>query len=541
MQWAQQLDLLKSNLIGLGPRRLIALGVAALVVIGATTAIGYYASRPETEQLYIGLGQTDVNRIGIALHDAGIPYDVSADGSKVYVRRAQAPTARMFLAERGLPSGSTAGYELFDKLGPLGLTSFMQDVTRTRALEGELARTIQILKGVTSARVHIVIPPTGAFRRSQEAASASVVIRVEGPAPQSAAQIIRHLVSSAVPGLPPENVSVLSTDGSVLAAAGEANALGSTKMIELEQAIARRAQENVRRELAPYLGVENFEVSVNARINLDKRQLQEQIYDPDSKAERSTRTVKEQGSSQNANNKQPVTVEQNVPTEQPAGGGGDQSRRSNERKDQTVNFELSSKVQTTVSEGHKIESMQVSLVVNRKKLSGGDAAAIDKKVKEIEAIAASAAGINTARGDKITIAAVDFQDPGSEPNVAPTLWERMWLHLDTVIIAITAIAAILILVWLGLLPSVRAIMARQAGAAGQGELAAAAGSTMLAGPEGAVAAATPVAAVAAAPMAQPMPSLAMTRVNALQNRLAELVEQDEKQVAEILKQWMVKA
>lgn len=531
MIWAQQLDLLKSNLLRLGPRRLIALGMAALVVIAATTAIGYYASRPETEPLYVGLSQADVNRIGLALHNAGIPYDVGLDGTKIYVRRAQAPEARMLLAERGLPAGSTAGYELFDKLGPLGLTSFMQDVTRTRALEGELGRTIQMMKGVVSARVHIVIPASGGFRRNVEPTSASVVIRIEGPQSQSAARIIRHLVSSAVPGLAPESVSVMSTDGSVLAAAGDTNALGSAKMIDLEQAIARRAQENVRQTLAPYLGIDNFEVSVTARINLDKRQVQEQVYDPDSKAERSTRTIKEQGSSLNAVNKQAVTVEQNVPTEQAANAPADQSRRSNERKDQTVNFELSSKLQTTVSEGHKVEALQVSLVVNRKKLSGGDA---ERQLKEIEAIAASAAGIDSTRGDKITIAAVEFKESRNEPPATTSNLERLWKHLDTVIIAITALTAVLILVWLGLLPSVRTIMTRQLGSSTSGQLPSSAGPPVLTGP-GAGA-----GEQLSANIVQAAPALATPRHNPLQTRLAELVEQDEKQVAEILKLWMVK-
>lgn len=135
MPWAQQLELLKENLAGLGARRLAALCLAATVVIAAVALVASYASRPETEPLYIGLSPADVSRIGIVLSEAGIPFDIGADGTKIYVRRAQAPNARMLLAERGLPAGATLGYEIFDKLGPLGLTSFMQDVARTRALQ----------------------------------------------------------------------------------------------------------------------------------------------------------------------------------------------------------------------------------------------------------------------------------------------------------------------------------------------------------------------------------------------------------------------
>ena len=533
MQVLQQFELLKTNLLTLGARRLLALAVAATIVVGIVGAIGLYASRPETEPLYAGLTQADVARIGTALHEAGIPYDVSSDGTRVLVRRAQAPTARMLLAERGLPAGATSGYELFDKLGPFGLTSFMQDVTRARALEGELIRTIQTMKGITSARVHVVVPPSGSFRRSQQPTSASVVIRIEGARSQATAQVIRHLVSAAVPGLSPENVTVMSTDGSMLAAGGDSSILASAKMIELEQALARQTQDNIRRALAPYLGVENFEVTVATRINLDKRQLSEQVYDPESKSERSARVVKEQGSSQNSGNRQAVTVEQNLPAEAGAALGGDQSRKTNERREEVNNYELSSKSLTTVSEGHRIESLHVSLVVNRKRIVAANGGANpDAQVKEIEAIAAAAAGLDRKRGDKISVVAVEFQDVATDAPGKASVLERLAVHLDTLIISVTAIAALLILVWLGLLPSVRTIMALQADTKQTPQLVAQTTTTMLPGPEG-----TP----RIAPNAKPASGLTASKVDPVKSKLAGLIEQDEKQVAEILKQWLIKA
>ena len=98
------------------------------------------------------------------------------------VRPGQTAQARTLLADKGLPNSANAGYELFDKIGSLGLTSFMQEITRVRALEGEIARTIQALKGVKAARVHIVMPARGSFRREQLPPSASVVLRTDGPA-----------------------------------------------------------------------------------------------------------------------------------------------------------------------------------------------------------------------------------------------------------------------------------------------------------------------------------------------------------------------
>ena len=175
----EQLERLWSSLLGLGARRLAGLGIVGVTVFAAVGFGSYYLSRPDFETLYIGLNAQDVSRIGAALKEAGVTFDVNSQGNAVSVRRGQTAQARMLLAEKGLPTSSNAGYELFDKMGSMGLTSFMQEITRLRALEGEIARTIQAMKGVKGARVHIVLPDTGSFRRTRQQPSASVIIRTE--------------------------------------------------------------------------------------------------------------------------------------------------------------------------------------------------------------------------------------------------------------------------------------------------------------------------------------------------------------------------
>jgi flagellar M-ring protein FliF len=185
------------DLLELGARRLIALAFVGVTVFTGVGLGAYFLSRPELEVLYTGLSRDDINRMGAALRDADIKFDVNSAGDAISVRRGQTVQARVMLAEKGLPNSSNAGYELFDKVGSLGLTSFMQEVTRVRALEGELARTIQVMKGVKAARVHVVLGERGSFRRERQPPSASVVVRgdinVEGGTPQA----IRHLVAAA--------------------------------------------------------------------------------------------------------------------------------------------------------------------------------------------------------------------------------------------------------------------------------------------------------------------------------------------------------
>ena len=126
----EQIDRLWGSLLKLGSRRLIALGVTGISVFAVTVLAGYFLSRPATEVLYAGLERQDVGRIAAALREADIPFDVNSDGNTVFVHYGETARARMLLAEKGLPNSPNAGNELYDKLGSLGLTSFMQEVTR---------------------------------------------------------------------------------------------------------------------------------------------------------------------------------------------------------------------------------------------------------------------------------------------------------------------------------------------------------------------------------------------------------------------------
>jgi flagellar M-ring protein FliF len=463
MASGDQLERLWESLKGLGPRRLAALASVGLAVFAIVGLGSYYLSRPDLEVLYVGLTPPEVARMGSVLREAGVPFDVNAEATKVLVARGEAARARMLLAERGLPNSSTAGYELFDKLGSMGLTSFMQNITRLRALEGEIARTIQAMKGVKAARVHLVLPDPGSFRREPQPPSASVVIHTETfEAPSAAA--IRQIVAAAVPGMTAEHVAVLNTDGTILAAGGESAGATTGKMLDLEKQVSREIAENIRKTLTPFLGLGNFEASVSARLNLDKRETNETAFDPDSKIERSTRTVKETSNTQNSNTKWNVSVEQNIPNDQGASKPQDQSRKSSERKEETANFELSSKTTTTVSDGYRIENIAVAVVVNRKPLLGsaGDAkpAAIDEQIKSIEKLVASAAGLQPSRGDKATVVAVDFAGGADfEPVAAPpSFWDLIAGQSGNTLIATAIVLSTIIFVSFGLRPSLRLIL-----------------------------------------------------------------------------------
>ena len=400
------------------------LGLIGVAIFAMTGLAGYYLSRPTMETLYSGLDRDDIAAIGAALREAGVPFDINAESTVVLTPAGQAAAARMILAEKGLPRGGAVGNELFDKLGSLGLTSFMQDVTRLRALEGELARTIQMMRTVKAARVHIVLADEGSFRRERQPSSASVVIRTDGGDDRATGQAIRHLVASGVPGMKIDDVTVLNVDGRLLASGAESIDKSPDNLLALETEVAQGIRESVARTLAPYLSSRNFQISVAARLNADKTQTNETIYNPDQRVERSVRVTKEQQSSQNAAGEQAAGVEANLPKPKTSGGESKQSNDQTQKREELTNYEVSSKSIQTTSAGFAVQNLSIAVLINRAALTAslGDKPspdAVANQVHEIEQLVASAAGLDRQRGDVVKISVVDFIDSTRDLDPAP--------------------------------------------------------------------------------------------------------------------------
>lgn len=536
MTGREQAERLLTNIRELGTRRLVALGLIGLAVMLVVGVGAYVLSTPEKAVLYSELTHDDVNRIGTALRESGINFDVSADGTTVLVGHSDTAQARMLLAEKGLPQSSSSGYELFNELGSFGLTSFMQEVTRVRALEGELARTIQTLKGVKAARVHIVLPDRASFRREQQPASASVVIRTEDADDARSAQAIRHLVAAAIPGMKADAVTVLSTDGTVLAAGDDLSNAAAGKLAGLEHQVSREIEENLRRTLSPYLGLGNFEVSVAPRLNTDKTTVSETTFDPESRVERSIRSVRENELSQNRSSDAPTTVQQNIPAEQVAAGNGNDQSEENTRREDLTNYEISTKVTQTVRDGYTIETLSIAVLVNRDRLAEIEAAGgapIEAQLTEIEELSSSAAGYDPQRGDQIKVSAVGFIDGGKPLEASPSLpiVELLLRQSGTLVNALTILVVAALLIWFGLRPAVRAIVARPADeTAADGQLMTDAGIAALTAEE--------AAALASQPGVNLIEDLTNKMTRSPQRRLEQIVELNEEQAAAVLRHWM---
>src|SRR5208337_3106581 len=500
---------------------------------------GYYLSRPAMETLYSGLDRDDIAAIGAALREAGVPFDVNAESTVVLTPTGQAATARMILAEKGLPRSGAVGNELFDKLGSLGLTSFMQDVTRLRALEGELARTIQMMRTVKAARVHIVLADDGSFRRERQPPSASVVIRTDGGDDRATGEAIRHLVASAVPGMKIDDVTVLNVDGRLLASGTDSIDKSPDNLLALEKDVSQEIREGVTRTLTPYLSARNFQISVAARLNADRTQTNETIYNPDQRVERSVRVTKEQQSSQNAAGTQAAGVAANLPRANSVGAEQKQSNDQTQKREELTNYEVSSKSIQTTSAGFLIRNLSVALLINRAALTAslGDKAspeAIAAQTKEIEQLVASAAGLDKQRGDVVKISVVDFVDSSRdlEPAPGPSLVEIVARQMGSIVNAAAIVLVAAMMVWFGLRPGLKMLLAAPAA-----EVA-----STLAPADGAVPAlgAPDQNFLIAHDSGRDefLEALVARRDNGPERKLLKLVEFDENQAATILKQWI---
>jgi flagellar M-ring protein FliF len=453
------------NLASLGQTRLIAMGAVGVLSIAIVLAAALYVNKPAYETLYVGLETADLNQVSIALAEANLPFEMGTDGSSIQVPVGMTGKARLLLAERGLPNSANAGYELFDNVGSLGLTSFMQEVTRVRALEGEIGRSIQQIQGVSAARVHIVMPDVGNFRRGEQKPTASVMIRANSTAGRKASSSIRHLVASAVPGLDVDDVTILDSTGQLLASGDETGG-ELNRSLGIVQNVQQEIESNIDKALAPFLGMDNFRSSVTAALNTDSQQIQETTYDPNSRVERSVRTTKEASKSQQAQNDNAATVEQNVPQAAPETGGanGPQSSDQSDKKEEQTNYEINQKTTATTRNSYQIEKVSVAVVVNKGRIAKMlgeplDQAKVDAYLAEMQKIVQSAAGINSARGDVVTLTAMDFLENQllDEAASGPGMMEVLTRNLGGIINSLAFVGVAFLVVWLGLRPLVRTV------------------------------------------------------------------------------------
>ncbi|MCQ4161706.1 flagellar M-ring protein FliF, partial [Roseomonas sp. GC11] len=398
---------LGGSLARLGPAKLIGLAVVGLAALVAVVMVARSANTP-TGLLYAGLEPAEAGRITTRLEELKIPVEARGDGT-ILVPSDQVARLRMQLASEGLPRQGGAGYELLDQTSPMQMTSFMQRVQRLRALEGELARTILTMQGVRAARVHIVLPERESFSRDAPQPTASVTVTTTAGQRLGSAQAsaIRLLVAGAVPRLRQEDVSVMDGNGVVLAADGGMGAAAG-RLGEIRMAHEQAMQKAVLDLLEPLVGRGKVRAVASVEVEGARTVARAETYDPLGQVERGRQVQTEQENSEDGRGQAPVTVGQNLPNQQ-ANQNSQRSSSSSQRNNETVNFEISSKVEETVREPGTVKRVSVAVVVDGVADAEGNTQPRPKEeLDRLAALVRSAVGFNQQRGDTVTVDTLRF-------------------------------------------------------------------------------------------------------------------------------------
>jgi len=411
------------TLRGLGPARLGAVGAVGL---GLLAFFIFLASRLQTTDmalLYGELDMTDSAEIAGQLEQMDVPYEVQANGATIMVPADRVDQLRLAMARSGLPSGGSIGYEIFDQSDGFGTTSFVQNINRLRALEGELARTVSTISGVRSARVHLVLPERELFSRDVPEPSASVFVTLQG-AGLTGEQIlaVQQLVAAAVPRLEPSNISVVDHRGQLLARGpgGDDETLQLANNEQMRRDYERRLTEKVEELVARSVGWGNVRAQVAVEMDFDRVRINEERYDPDSQVARSTQFVEEEESSSDTTGPDPVTVAETLPeTEQQAPLGGAGTSESRQRTEETVNYEINRVVSETVREVGRVNRLSVAVMVDGTYVEGPEGqpefvARPEAQLASIDALVRSAVGFDAQRGDAIEVVSMRFADTGED-------------------------------------------------------------------------------------------------------------------------------
>ena len=419
-------------------------GVAAVLTAFFLYIAGAITEPPKTI-LYAGLEPRDAAAVTAKLDAMNVKYDAKGDGGTILVPADQVTKLRMALAQDNLPAAGV-GYEIFDKSDAFGTTAFVQNINRLRALEGELARSVQTIDGIDSARVHLVIPEREVFSRDDQTPSASVVLKTRSVLGHEQVSAIQHLVAAAVANLSPERVAIVDDKGNLLAG-GDDKSGDDAGAAEQEQGTTDyedRLRQHIESILSSVVGPGHVRVQVAADMNYDHSTTTSESYDPDSKVVRSTQTVEQNSNDTSGGGGAAVSVANALPNAAQAGSSNNNNSQS-DHTEETTNYEISKKVVTSTQNGGAVKRLSVAVVVD----GAGDGTAYKARtpaeMAQITSLVKSAMGFDTSRGDQVQVtnmefARVDAGDATPAPKPLLGLDSSYWFKIiEAAIMCVTAL------------------------------------------------------------------------------------------------------
>ena len=399
-----------------------------------------WSGQKEFQPLYANLNSEDASAIINKLKEQKIEYRIASNGDTILIPEQYIYEIRMQLASAGLPQGGGIGFEIFDNT-KLGMTAFAQNVNFQRALQGELARTINRIAEIESSRVHIVMTEKSLFVEEEEPATASVVLKLRPGKWLNQNQVkgIVHLVSSSVARLSAENVTVVDSNGKMLAGANDSSSFGSLSSDQLDyQARVEKSLENrVRTMLESALGENKAIVRSSCSFDFKQQERTEELFLQDNKVVRSEQVLNEVTS-------QPMEKAQGIPgirSNMPGAGAAGQQDPSVEngsifeKKDHTVNYEIGKVINHINDPVGELTRISIAVLVDgtykrienkRGKAEWEYVPRTDEEMTKFENIVKRAVNFDSSRGDVVDIVNIPFETTKLEEEIAAP--EPSWLE-----------------------------------------------------------------------------------------------------------------
>jgi flagellar M-ring protein FliF len=424
------------------------LGLSALVAIAMAALM--WVRTPEYRVLFSNLSDRDGGAIVAALSQMNVPYRFAEGGGAILVPATHVHDARLRLASQGLPKGGNVGFELLETQR-FGITQFQEQVNYQRALEGELARSIQALSAVQSARVHLAMPKQSAFLRETQKPTASVLLALFPGKTLERAQVagIAHLVASSVPELSIKSVSVVDQSGVLLSAQGsDGDARLDPSQLAYVQTVEASYVKRIAELLEPIVGRANFRAQVTADIDFTMIESTDETFKPNrNQTAASVRSEQwnESSSASGANGAQgvpgalsnqppapssaPITQTATPPQAPGTPGTGDSAVKNPTaaQRSTAVNYEIDKTIRHTRAQVGAVKRLSTAVVVNYRKPAQADGKPqplSDQEIQQIEALVREAVGFKQDRGDSLRVSAAPFSVEAIAPGVEVPFWKR---------------------------------------------------------------------------------------------------------------------
>lgn len=449
----------------------VALMVGGALLVALIIALALWNRAPEYKVLFTNLSERDGGAIMGALNQMNVPYRFAEGSAALMVPADKVHETRLALASQGLPRGGSVGFELLDD-SKFGVSQFTEQVNFQRALEGELARSIEAVQAVQSARVHLAMPKQSVFVRNRQAPSASVLLNLFPGRTLDDTQVaaVAHLVSSSVPDLTVANISIVDQYGRLLSLPeGEGRGMDAGQMRQvrdIEQSYAQR----IEALLTPLLGPGNARAQVSAELDFSRREETSEVYrpneDPNQAAIRSRQTSESlqrgpglaqgvPGALTNQPPVDPVAPVVNPPAQNAAGNaqGADQNAAEtalaalpgNERRDATTNYELDRTITHLQHAVGTVSRLSVAVIVNHIPDAEGNPQPLPaEQLEQLRNLVREAIGFSTERGDSLSL----MNSPFATPAEIELPWWQNPMYVDLAKTAGGWLLFLLIAAWL---------------------------------------------------------------------------------------------